>query len=985
MRFKSILSLTVSIFLIAISVSAQYTAVPANTNSETVKVDLNGNWEFNPSYKGKLSRASAKTGDWKEIKVPGEWTMQGFSVVPGEKGTYVRTFAIPSEWNNNTIILRCDAVFSKAEIFINGKDAGSHTGPMIAFEKDVTSLLKPGKTNSITIGITAETMADTLMSGTQYAAHQLGGILRKIYLYAVPKTHIAELTINPQLDENFENANLNISATIVNSGKEKTADFSTRLFNPQGDEIALPDNKTQITDIPKGGQKRVEFKFPVTKPLKWDAEHPNLYRLEIEFFSKAGTEKIVRNIGFRDIEVVGNQVFVNGKPVKLRGVNRHETHPLLGRSLTPELWEEDARLFKQANVNYIRTSHYPPSEEFIEWCDKIGLYVELENPICWVGHGANSYWSSHDPKNPRYYPYFEKVAKADIAFFRNHPSILIWSMVNESMWTDNWSKLADFYAETDPTRPATFHDQAYGGFNNYGSTKMPVANIHYPGTGGPKVAEDFARPLLFGEYAHLNTYNRTEIVTDPGVRDAWGRGFKKMWEGMYKSRGCLGGAIWSGIDDVFYLPDGRVVGYGEWGPIDGWRRKKPEYFHMKKGYSPVKVHNLKIKTPKAGEPLMLQVENRFDFTNLDECDISWKIGNKKGIAKIDLAPHQSGILIIDHKIDNLDGKIMTVTFTSPQGYEIETCDIEIGNVKRDNFPFTEVTSAYLTGEENSKILTVSGEDFEWQFDLKKGKLINSKIKGKEIMTDGANLMMLSLTTGECLTEHSLHIPFHNELCKNQKTLKSSWANSNDTVTVTVKEEYAEAEGETRYTFTKEGKLTIDYSFTSKTDINPRQWGMVFTVSAETEHLKWYRKGLWSRYPEDHIGRVNGEAVPFGENAFFQDSLRHKPEKAWRYDANKLGTNDFRSTKENIYWSSLTNKGGEGIVVVSDGNQAFRAFVNDNKNISFLIADYSTGGGDLFFSGHYRDERKKLIEGSKLKGTVELQLVNRKNRGNSTKR
>ena len=116
----------------------------------------------------------------------------------------------------------------------------------------------------------------------------------------------------------------------------------------------------------------------------------------------------------------------------------------------------------------------------------------------------------------------------------------MWSMANESAWGPNWAKLADFFAEKDPTRPATFHDQAYGGFNNYGSQKMPVANIHYPGIGGPDVAENFDRPLLFGEYAHLNTYNRTEIVTDPGVRDAWGRGFKKMWEKMYKSRGCLG-------------------------------------------------------------------------------------------------------------------------------------------------------------------------------------------------------------------------------------------------------------------------------------------------------------------------------------------------------------------------------------------------------------------------------------------------------------
>ena len=974
MKFSALFSLSVSLLLVTFPVKAQYTAVPAKTNNQTVKVNLNGTWKFDPAYRGKLSQVSAKNGSWKDIKVPGEWAMQGFSVKPGERGAYYRTFTVPKEWKNSTVMLRCDAVFSKAEIYINGKNAGSHTGPMIAFEKNISKLVRPGKTNTITIGITAETFADTLMSGTQYAAHQLGGILRKIYLYAVPRTRIQNLVIETYPDAEYNDFTLNIAADIINGGKDKDAVIKTHLFNPSGKEVALSDGGRSGIDLSKTDNAEFSVSYLVKSPEKWDAEHPNLYRLLLTLKSGSGTEMIEKRIGFRKIEVVGNQVFVNGKPVKLHGVNRHETHPLLGRSLTPELWEKDAKLFKEANVNYIRTSHYPPAEEFIEWCDSLGLYVELENPLCWIGHGANNYWKTHTPEDPELYLYLEKVASSDIAFFRNHPSILMWSMANESEWNGNWSKLADFYAATDSTRPATFHDQAYGGFNNHGSTKMPVANMHYPGPDGPKVAEDFPRPLLFGEYAHLNTYNRTEIVTDPGVRDAWGRGFKKMWEGMYKSRGNLGGAIWSGIDDVFYLPDGRVVGYGEWGPIDGWRRKKPEYYHMKKGYSPVKVHNLNIKTPKAGEPVLLQVENRFDFTNLNECNIEWQVGNKKGTASIDLAPHQSGILRIDPGIKELDGKIMTVTFTSPQGYDVETCDVEIGNVKRDNFPFSKVSSPQLSAKEEDGILTVSGDNFQWQFDLKKGKIKGSEISGEKIMNGGATLMMLSLTTGACKTEHSLHIPFHNETCSGQKTLDTSWKRSNDTITVVVMEEYKKAKGETKYIFTKDGKLTVKYDFTSKVTMDPRQWGMVFSVSPETKHLKWYRKGLWSRYPEDHIGRVKGEAVPFGENAFFPDSVGHKPEGEWRYDANKLGTNDFRSTKEDIYWASLTNNDGKGIVVMSDGDQAFRAFVNDDKSISFLVTGFSTGGGDLFFSSHYRDERKKLIEGSKLKGTIVIQGV-----------
>ncbi|MEN8118135.1 MAG: glycoside hydrolase family 2 TIM barrel-domain containing protein [Bacteroidota bacterium] len=973
---KITISLLLFIFMFSFGyLHAQITSVPENLDETPVKVDLNGTWKFNDSYKGNLAAVNKPGSSWKNITVPGEWTMQGFSVEPGEKGTYFREIEIPKQWKNYDVFLRCDAVFSQAEVAVNGKKAGTFTGPMVAFDMEVTDLVKYGKSNNITVGVTAETMADTLMSGTQYAAHQMGGILRKIYLYAVPKVHIADLVVNTILDEKYHNANLQISGVLRNNSEENNAEVKVNLFDPEGTEIKLSNNIQKI-DLKGKSEKEIELQFAVANPLKWDAEHPNLYRLELEINSEAGKELIVKNIGFRKIEVVGNQLFVNGNSVKLKGVNRHEVHPLRGRSLTPEQWEQDALMFKNGNVNYIRTSHYPPAEEFIEWCDKIGLYVELENPICWVGHGANSHWKTHDPKNPEFYPYFEQVSTANLSFFRNHPSILIWSMANESMWTENWSKLADFYTKADPTRPATFHDQGYGGFNNYGSTKMMVANIHYPGTHGADVAQDFRRPLLFGEFAHLNTYNRVEIVTDPGVRDVWGRGFKKMWEGMYKSRGCLGGAIWSGIDDVFYLPDGRTVGYGEWGPIDGWRREKPEYYHMKKSYSPVKIHNRHIEVP-GKEGIQLQIENRFDFTNLNECEFAWKVDDENGIVDVNLTPHQSGIVIIKPKSSNLNGKILTVNVTSPQGIEVEACAIEIGNVKRDDFPYKKTSSGQLTVNEKSDFLYIEGENFKWTFDKNKGSLAGANANGEKVLSGGAELMMLDLTTGACLTEHSFDIPTHNATCEVLEIFETNIKASNDSVVVLVNLEYDYAKGSVKYLFNNEGELNVTYDFTSKVEMNPRQWGIVFTAPEKVNNLEWYRKGLWSWYPDNHIGRPNGIAVPFGDKAFFPEEFGQVPENDWCYDANQLGTNDFRATRENIYWASLTSATGTGVTVLSDGTQAFRSFVDGDKGISFLVAGYSTGGGDLFFSGHYKDERKKLQKGSPVKGTVRLQLVNEK--------
>ena len=971
---KSIITFLILIFTYNFqhSVFGQLTIVPTKVNQEKSVITLNGEWYFNASYKGQISSIKDIDNKWKSIKVPGEWKMQGFDVKPGEKGTYFRTFDIPEQWKGLIIFMRCDAVFSKAEIAVNGKTIESHTGPMMAFEREITSLVKFGNPNKIALAITAETMADTLMSATQYAAHQMGGILRKIYLYAVPKTYLSDLTIETDLDKQYTDAHLTIQAQLNNKNENGHAAIIARLFDPDQKEVLLQDNIKSFK-LTKG-QQPVNLLFDLTNPMKWDAEHPNLYRLELEVKSNAGTELISRQIGFRKIEITGNQVYVNGKPIKLKGVNRHEVHPLLGRSLTPELWEKDARIFKRGNVNYIRTSHYPPAEEFIEWCDKLGLYVEVENQLCWVGHPGNDYWKNHDFKNPGFYSYFEQVAKANISFLRNHASILMWSMANESKWSENWSKLADFYAKEDPTRPHTFHDQAYGDYNNNGSTKMPIANIHYPGPPGPGIANDFIRPLLIGEDVHLNTYNRREIVTDPGIRDAWGIGFEPMWNNMYYSRGCLGGAIWSGIDDVFMLPEGKAVGYGEWGPIDGWRREKPEYFHMKKIYSPVKIFTDEIKLPVSGNEIHLQAENRFDFTNFLELKIDWTIGNESGSASSDIIPRTYGVIRISPVHPVKDGESLLLKITSPLGYVIDEYLIPIGQ----QLPLTDgqiQKDELVTLVKSTEEILVKGESFEWIFDAQTGVIKQATMNRQQILKGGSSLMMLPLTSGPCLTEHSLNIQPLNNICANWKMSGISSEENELGTVIKVTGSYDEAEGSIYYTINHKGNLQITYQFKSKIDISPRQWGLVFTTPRKVEMLSWNRKGQWNSYPENHIGRNTGKALPYPENQKTEFRFGIEPAWDWRYDCNELGSNDFRSSKDFIYEASLQSKEGYGVMINGGGKQTFRAFVNGDS-IQFLVTGFSMGGGDDFFRSHLEQYRRPLKTGDSFSGTVMLQLFSK---------
>ena len=972
-KFKTVFAVIAFIFFQ--SLFAQYSEVPAKVKGlQEHKVSLNGIWKFNPSPSGKYWKFKETDSSWNTIHVPGEWVMKGFTVKPKVRAGYFRTFTTPESWKNGyKVFLRCDAVFSDAIIWINGEKAGSHLGGMTAFEFDVTDMVRPGKDNTISLGVLSESIADTLMSGSQYAAHPLGGILRKVYLFAVPEVYIRNLVIETDFDDDYRKATLIIKGDIINvSSKQTDADIKVQLFHPDGSEVALTGPVNNILFQKGDTQKEIKLSFEIPAPEKWDAEHPDLYKLNLFIESGENSETVTKKIGFRKIEIAGNKVFLNGKPIKLRGVNRHETDPLLGRSLNQSIWLKDALLFKKANVNYIRTSHYPPGEEFLAICDSIGLYVELENPLCWIGHPANAKWEGSASYDPIYYPYFEQVSRESIGLLGNHPSILIWSMANESAWGPNWAKLLEFYNKTDPTRPKTFHDQAYGGYNNYGSDAMPIANIHYPGLDGPAVADTFSRPLLFGEYSHLNCYNREEIATDPGVRDSWGKGIKAISNKMYLSTGCLGGAIWSGINDIFYLPDGNAVGYGDWGPVDEWRREKPEYYHMKKAYSPVKILNTIIKAPEKDEAAKLQIENRFDFTNLNECKIEWDMDGESGKLSIDLPPGNSGILKIYPK-KNTEGKTMHIRVYSPLGYLVDETTISIGNIQRADYNYKQVVSKEWRIDSTLRYYLVNCGRSVWKFDRLSGRLASANLDGEKVLNGNTELMMLPLKTEACATEHSLNIPFLNDKCKEWEMERITAIQNKDTVTVIIEGKYLEASGKTEYLFVSGGEVKINYKYSSNIDINPRQWGLVFDFSGYYNNMEWSRKGIWTEYPDDHIGRTRGKAVPFESGEYKKSEFGKEPENKWYHDANVLGSNDFRSTKENIYWTTLTNKQGKGIVIIGKGNTSTRTW-HEGNDINMLVAGFNTGGGDMFFSGYYRNERKPLKPGDEFSGTVELYMI-----------
>lgn len=937
-----------------------YTAVPYSVPGVYDPVlSLNGTWQFNPSPKAGFQNREAEAGEWHPVVVPGQWSMQGFKIDSAGFGGYMTTFTLPADWIGKQVKLRFDGVSSECTVWLNGQEIGTHMGGMTAFELDATPALRVGM-NRLALKVRSESLADMLGSLTQYAAHQLGGITRKVTLFAVPDVHISDIRIVTDLDEKYKDADLKVYLAVTNSGKETEENIAARL-SIAGLPVVLD---RQIPSLAPGETWNGWLTGKVRDPQKWDNEHPHLYTMKIELGTgDRTTEQIEKRFGFREIQIVGNRLLVNGTPVKLRGVCRHEAHPLTGRVMTPELERKDVELYRAANCNFIRTSHYPPCEELLQLCDELGMFVEVEAPVCWIGHHANENWKTLDYQDSKYYPYVLQANMETIHFYRNHPSVIFWSMANESYWNKEFAQVEVYVKKADPTRPHTFHDQAYGGFNNQGST-APIANIHYPGPDGYKVAAKSDRPMVYGEYCHLNVYNRSELVTDPGVRSDWALALSPTWDNMYKTDGVLGGSIWSGIDDIFQMPNGDAVGYGPWGPIDGWRRPKPEYWDMKKIYSPVRVHTAQLSPAKE---LTVALENRYTYTDFSELQIRWRYGEEQGISFASIRPGENGQIRIP--IENPDkANELYLSFTDPRGFVADEYIIPVGKQVQNELP--ELQSSATQLKKSNDVYRITGKNFSCEVSRTTGQILSLKRGKQEILNGGPWLMALPLNGGGCFPNHNANTPLFNDICTEWKPTEIDAVKEGENVVVTVKGSYKEFEGSYKLTINAGGKLSVSYSFDALADVNPRQWGLVFEAPAAFDKTFWRRDGLWSVYPDDHISRPVGEAELFYSGLPARLDPRVEPSWSWSLDYNELGSNDFRSTRRNIWYAGLTDPSGNKVTVVSNGKQHWRSWLEKDR-IRFLVADFVTAGNEMFLGSYYAPFRKPLKKGDTIGGTVML--------------
>jgi beta-galactosidase len=535
-------------------------AVEGDWDSSPYYMSLNGTWKFHwsksplnsPEY---FYMNEFDPSDWGDIRVPGTWQMQGYDYyiyrnipmefapydppnVPVEfnpTGCYIRKFDVPADWNGRRIFLHFDGVKAAYWVWINGEYVGFDKGSMTPSEFDITEKVKPGK-NKIAVKVVRWSDGSYLEDQDMW---RFAGIYRRVYLFSVPEILIRDYFVTTDLDENYRDAMLDIKAIIKNSGETdiKKIVVAAKLFDAEQREVTLLTRGLKILE--GGSEGEIHLERSIDNPRKWSAEKPYLYTLVFELQNADGKvlEVVEEKIGFRELEIKNAQLMVNGVPVKIKGVCRHEHDPVNGRTMSRELIEKDFRMMKELNINGIRTSHYPNDPVFYDLADQWGFYICDEvNAECHYGENFLAW-------QPGWETAFMDRTIRYVQRDKNHPCVFMWSMGNECGNAPIHYMMAAYVKESDPTR-FVYHQ------TNYPNGDSPFADIcgtRYPNPSMlDAIGDTTKRPVILGEYAH-------------SVGNSLGH-FDEYWKRFYQYPSLQGGFIWDWVNqslqvDLFTTTD----------------------------------------------------------------------------------------------------------------------------------------------------------------------------------------------------------------------------------------------------------------------------------------------------------------------------------------------------------------------------------------------------------------------------------------------
>ena len=631
------------------------TLVPYGTVAQAVNADrlntpfaisLNGNWKFNwvawPQQRPvRFYEPGYDVSGWDQIEVPSNWQLKGYGTpyysnynyifqkdfprimsAPPEKftafrernpvGSYRRDFTVPNDWNGRRVFIRFDGVDAGFFLWVNGKKVGYSVNSRNAAEFDVTSFLKKGK-NVLAAEVYRFTSGSYLEDQDMW---RLSGIFRNVTLWSSPRLHLRDFAVSTDLDADYRDATLKVTGKVRNYGSTATtpSQLNVQLYDgvvPVSGAVA----SVTVPALQPGEETVLTASMRVSKPEHWTAETPRLYTTVLQLQQDGQLPEILSaRTGFREIEIRGRLFLVNGVPVKLKGVNRHENNPDRGHAITRDQMIQDIRLIKQANCNHVRTSHYSDDPAWYELCDEYGLYLVAEaNVEC---HGAMGDFDNE----PRMKKAIIDRNIGNVENFKNHASVIIWSLGNENgEGGQNFRAALEQIRQIDPTRPTH-----YEGFRIDAGNPADIDSRMYTGTGDlAKIAVDASKnkPMYLCEYAHA-------MFNSMGSVDRYNELFDQ-----YPS--LLGGAIWEWQDQGIYNhrdPGHKITafggGFGEYpndryfihkGVVFSDRSLKPHYPELKKAYQWITVKLVDYDQAK------ISIHNRYQFIDLSRYVLNWEM------------------------------------------------------------------------------------------------------------------------------------------------------------------------------------------------------------------------------------------------------------------------------------------------------------------------------------------------------------------------
>ncbi len=510
---------------------------------------LNGRWDF--SYRTAPGGALDDDASWDTIPVPGNWQMYGYGTpqytnvnypfpvdpphVPRENpvGIYRREFRVPTAWTGKQIFLNFEGVDSAFYVYLNGAEVGYSQVPHMPSEFNVTDFLQPGA-NELTVQVFQWSDGSYLEDQDMW---RLSGIFRDVYLLATPEVRLRDARVTTRFDATYTDAVLAVQAVLRNDGDTGATQFTATARLLDGDTVLFDLPLAGGGTLPAEEETVLTLEAPVVAPRHWTAETPYLYTLLLSLFGPDGAllQTLPVTVGFRQVELRDGRVLLNGTPLTLQGVNRHDSHPDYGHAVPLAAMVQDITLMKAHNINAVRTSHYPNDPRWYDLCDRYGLYVIDEADLeC---HGMQPLDALTD--DPAWEAAFLDRAVRMVERDKNHPSIIIWSLGNESGFGRNHMAMADWMHANDPTR--LVHYEGATGWGNRESGKdnscVDLVSTMYP-TVASIIEEgqrtDDPRPYFMCEYAHA-------MGNGPG-------NLKEYWEAIRQYPRLLGVCIWEWTD-----------------------------------------------------------------------------------------------------------------------------------------------------------------------------------------------------------------------------------------------------------------------------------------------------------------------------------------------------------------------------------------------------------------------------------------------------